>query len=226
MFISILPIVVILVFIRRIDRFHAEPMKLLIRLMVLGMISVIPIIIVELLLTRFNTFTGDLSAFYDAFVVAGFTEETFKWLIIMVFVFHSVEFDEPLDGIVYAVFVSMGFAVVENLLYVYGNGFSNGIMRAVTAVPAHMLFGVMMGYYLSMYKFVNKKYYLVLSLIFPIILHGLYNFILMSNGLYLILFIPYMIFMWLIATKRIKKYQMISISIIDEDMVEELIDED
>ncbi len=232
LFISVVPVLVLLVFIRRADRFHAEPMKLLIRLMVFGMISVIPIILVEIWLSRMNVYSGDLAAMYDAFVVAGFSEETFKWLIVMIFAFGSVEYDEPLDGIVYAVFVSMGFAVVENIMYVYGNGFNNGIMRAVTAVPAHMLFGVMMGYYLSMYKFVGRKYYLVLSVLIPILLHGSYNFILMANNWYLVLFIPYMMFMWWLATKRIKKYQMISILIVDpiqsdideSEITEELID--
>lgn len=218
--ISVIPVVLVLMYVRRMDRFHSEPMKLLARLFIIGALSVIPIIIVELILMNFNVFSGDGRAFYDAFVVAGLTEEAFKWAIVMIFAFHSVEYDEPLDGIVYAVFVSMGFAIVENIMYVTQNGVGVGIMRAVTSVPAHMLFGVMSGYYLSMYKFVRKPYYLTLSLLIPIILHGFYNFILLANQMYLILFIPYMIFMWFIAKKRIVKYQIISMNI-EEELIEE-----
>lgn len=207
---SVVPVIVVLYYIRRVDRFHAEPMKLLRRLFIMGMIIVIPIVIVEFIFAYLNPFEGTLDALYNAFVVAGITEETFKWLVVMIFAFRSLEYDEPLDGIVYAVFVSMGFAIVENVMYVYNYGIGNAVMRAFTAVPAHMLFGVMSGYYLSLYKFVGRRKYIILSLVMPILLHGTYNFLLLGHSYLLILFIPYIIFMWVISTRRIKKYQMIS----------------
>ncbi len=209
--IGILPVVLVLIYIRRVDRFHQEPKKLLNKLFIYGALSVIPIIFIELFFMRMNVFTGDLGALYDSFIVAGFTEESFKWLIVIVVAFNNKAYDEPLDGIVYAVFVSMGFAVVENVLYVYSGGIQVALLRAVTSVPAHMVFGVMSGYMLSIYKFERKPLYLVLSLIVPICLHGLYNFMLLANSFYLILFIPYLITLYVLVKRRIKKYQMISI---------------
>jgi RsiW-degrading membrane proteinase PrsW (M82 family) len=104
------------------------------------------------------------------------------------------------DGIVYAVFISLGFATVENLAYVLSAGFNTAIMRSVTAVPAHALFGVTMGYYLGIAKFAWPKFrnkYIRLGFATPVILHGIYDFILFSQKLYLLaLFIPYMLYLW------------------------------
>lgn len=207
---SILPVILVLGYMNWVDRFHREPRGLLTKLFVLGCLSVIPIVFIELYLMEMNTFTGNMAAFYDAFVVAGLTEETFKWLIVVVIAYSSKAYDEPLDGIVYAVFVSMGFAVIENILYVYQYGTGVAIMRAVTSVPAHMLFGVMSGFYLSIAKFSNRKIYFILSLVVPIIMHGIYNFILLGNQVFLVLFIPYLMFMFYVGRKRIRKYEEMS----------------
>ena len=118
---------------------------------------------------------------------------------------------EKFDGIVYAVFISLGFALVENILYVFGDsdGASVGILRAVTAVPAHALFGVVMGYHFAIAKFEpsHRAIEFVLALAFPILLHGLYDFWLMSeNGYLLLLFIPYVIVLWIFGFKRMKTH--------------------
>lgn len=219
---SVLPVLFVLYYIYNADRFHHEPKKLLLKLFILGCLSVIPILVVEEFLAGFNTFTGQMNAFYRAFVIAGFSEEVLKWLVVFVFAFSNKAYDEPLDGIVYAVFVSMGFAVIENIMYVNFGGVSVALLRAFTSIPAHMLFGVMMGFYLSLYKFTRKRKYMILSIIIPIVLHGTYNFILMGNSMYLLLFIPYMIFMFRLGRKRIKTYQMLSYlnrKSIDEEII-------
>ena len=104
------------------------------------------------------------------------------------------------DGIVYAVFISLGFATVENLAYVLSSGFNTALVRSLTAVPAHALFAVAMGYYLGIAKFAGPQYrqkYIRLGFIIPIILHGIYDFILFSERFYfLVLFIPYMLYLW------------------------------
>jgi RsiW-degrading membrane proteinase PrsW (M82 family) len=104
------------------------------------------------------------------------------------------------DGIVYSVFISLGFATFENLAYVLSTGFSTAVIRSLTAVPAHALFAVTMGYYLGIARFANLRYrrkYIILGLIIPVLLHGIYDFILLSQKLYLLaLFIPYMLYLW------------------------------
>jgi len=211
---AIAPATILLIFFYKIDRFEPEPIKLLLLLYFLGMISVIPILILEVILGAFNIFSyfdSDLTNLYDALIVAGFSEELFKWAIIIVFVYRSKEFDEYLDGIVYCVFVSLGFATIENILYVIDGSYSVAFIRAFLSVPAHMLFGVSMGYYISISKFSTtkamKSRYMALALVVPILLHGAYDYFLMSRYTFLLIgFIPFMIWLWLHNVKRLKSY--------------------
>jgi RsiW-degrading membrane proteinase PrsW (M82 family) len=109
---------------------------------------------------------------------------------------------------VYAVFISLGFAAVENVMYVMGNGFGTGIMRAITAVPAHAIFGVTMGFYFGMAKFYEKKRneLKLKALIYPIILHGIYDFILFTGIEWLtFIFIGFLVFLYISGLKRIKQ---------------------
>ncbi|MCX7650654.1 MAG: PrsW family glutamic-type intramembrane protease [Flavobacteriales bacterium] len=112
----------------------------------------------------------------DAFVAVALVEEFFKWLVLRLFIFRRSFFDEPFDGITYAVMVSLGFATIENVLYVYEGGLETALVRMFTAVPAHAVFGVMMGYYLGMARFYGlRRQYLFLALLAPVILHGFYD---------------------------------------------------
>ena len=141
-----------------------------------------------------------LSAGYTAFVVAGLVEESFKFLFFFLYIWKNREFNEMYDGIVYAVFISLGFATVENIAYVLSTGMSTAVIRSVTAVPAHALFAVSMGYYLGIAKFARPQYrrrYIARGFAIPVLLHGIYDFILLSQKFYLLmLFIPYMLYLW------------------------------
>ncbi len=211
---AIAPAALLLIVFYKLDRYDPEPIKLLVKLYVLGMISVIPIIIVERILQAFNIFRfygSDLMNLYEALVVAGFSEELFKWGIVLLIAFRHKAYDEYLDGIIYCVYVSLGFATVENILYVIEGSYSVAVMRAILAVPAHMLFGVSMGYYLSIAKFSPKKIirsrYFAYSLIIPILLHGAYDYILMSQYRFLLFFfIPYVVWMWGFNLRKLKVY--------------------
>lgn len=145
------------------------------------MLSIIPAIIIEMVFGYFNIFSGLWRAAYTAFIVAGFSEELVKRMVVLKIAFRHPAFDEKLDGIVYAVFASLGFATIENVMYVvfrYAN-VGVGIQRAIFSVPAHMLFAITMGYYLSLAKYAEeegtKKFYFSMSLIVPIVLHGIYD---------------------------------------------------
>ena len=211
---AVAPAVLLLIIFYKVDRYNPEPLKLLLLLYVMGMLSVIPVLIVEVILGELNFFRffdTDLINLYDALVVAGFTEELFKLIFVLIFAFNRKEFDEYLDGIIYCVFISLGFATVENILYVLEGSYTVAIMRAILSVPAHMLFGVTMGYYLSLSKFslarFNKKKFMSLALIIPMLLHGFYDYILMSRyDFLLLLLLPFMIWMWLFNIKKLKIY--------------------
>jgi len=212
--IAITPALIIIGGIYLSDRYDREPLNLLILTYVFGALSVIPSIIVEELLMKINIFPGVYGSLYTAFVVAGFTEEYFKRLVVLKLPYNTKYFNEKLDGIVYSVFSTMGFATVENIVYVvyrYTNNPYIGLYRGIFSVPAHGVFGITMGYYLSLAKFdtdeKRAKKNLRRSLYMPIILHGVFDFILMSGIPQLtMLFVPYVIYIWWINQKKLSKF--------------------
>jgi RsiW-degrading membrane proteinase PrsW (M82 family) len=203
---SLAPVFIILFYIYFRDKYEKEPLGLLVKSLLAGVLIVLPVLFAERLLMALMPPMGKIgTAAYQAFVVAGFTEEAFKFLALYLLVWRSPSFNEKFDGIVYSVFVSLGFAAVENVLYVMDGGMQTAMVRALTAVPAHALFGVTMGYYLGIARMYEelKKPYLLRALFFPILLHGIYDFILMVEiGWLLLLFIPYVIGLYLLGMKK------------------------
>jgi RsiW-degrading membrane proteinase PrsW (M82 family) len=116
--------------------------------------------------------------FFDAFFKVALVEEFSKFFFVRFILYKNRNFNEPFDGIVYAVMVSMGFATVENLIYVYTYGFETGILRMFTAVPAHATFGVMMGYFLGIGKFRHSReiYFSFVALFTATFFHGAYDY--------------------------------------------------
>ncbi len=196
------------------DRYDREPPKLLFKIFILGALSALPTILVEKLLSSVNVFGGIIGIAFSAFIVAGFTEEFFKRQVVLKFAFHHPSFDEKLDGIIYCAFSALGFATFENILYVVLRFSANpyvGIYRGILSVPAHMLFAITMGYYLSLAKFSydNKTslFFYRKSLFSPIILHGVFDFILMANiPILMIVFIPFVIYLWVANLKKLNQY--------------------
>lgn len=180
LFLALLPAAVLLVFIYLKDR-HKEPIGLLIKLFICGIISTIPAGYINSITHQLfpDTPVGEFMFFV---LGVGITEETCKWLFIRFVGFESSEFDEFYDIIVYAVFVSLGFAALENIDYVSEYGFAVAIIRALTAVPGHATFTVYTGYFLAKAK-LNKlnhndalyKQNITLSLLVPALIHGLYD---------------------------------------------------
>lgn len=207
------------------DRHDREPIRMLLKVFVLGIISVIPTIIIENLLSSFNIFGGVLGAAYTAFIVAGFTEEYMKRQVVLKYVYYNPVFNEKLDGIVYCVMSALGFATIENIMYVvfrFSDVESIGFYRAILSVPAHMLFAVTMGYYLSLAKFsstpAQQRYFFKKSLSVPVILHGIFDFILMSGiDLLMLLFIPFVIYMWVANLKKLNTYYNDSKNVINDN---------
>ena len=109
-------------------------------------------------------------------------EEFSKYVIVRFWSQPRDDFNEPFDGIIYAVMVSMGFAAVENAFYVLDGGMSIALVRAFTAVPAHATFAIMMGYYMGKAKFSNNRFkWNLCGLGLAILFHGSYDFFLFIN---------------------------------------------
>lgn len=212
--IAIIPAAIIILGIYLSDRRDREPFKVLLFTYILGALTVIPSIVVEEILITFNIFPGVLSAFYNAFIVAGFTEEFFKRMVVLKYPYKTKFFNEKLDGIVYSVFATMGFATVENIIYVayrYTNNPFIGLYRGIFSVPAHAVFGITMGYYLSLAKFdVNlerKRMNMRKSLYMPLIMHGMFDFILMAEIPELtLIFVPYVLFLWWLNQRKLASF--------------------
>lgn len=212
--IAIIPAIIIMLGIYLSDRHDKEPIKLLFFTYVLGALAVIPSIVVEEVLIRFNIFPGIFGAFFNAFIVAGLTEEYFKRLVVLKYPYKTKYFNEKLDGIVYCVFASMGFATVENIIYVvyrYTNNPFIGLYRGIFSVPAHGIFGITMGYYLSLARFDQdlrrKRKNMRKSLYMPLIMHGIFDFILMADVPQLtLIFVPYVVFLWWINQRKLATF--------------------
>lgn len=165
------------------DRYNREPLVWLLISFILGMLSVIPAFISEMIFmkpaaTVFGP--GMLSTAISAFLVVGLSEEGSKYLMVRYSCYNRKSFDDPFDGIVYSVVVSMGFATLENIGYVYQHGFGTGVVRMFLSVPAHATFGVIMGYYVGLAKFnPSKKFiYLMSGLLLATFFHGAFDFFL------------------------------------------------
>ena len=180
---TILPSIAIVVFFVMSDRFK-EPTKEIIKVFVYGILITIPAF-------YFNTYLGDYydrytnfsEALKGSFLSAGPVEESLKLMVLYFFVYKMKDFNEPIDGIVYGITASLGFATLENLYYVYlladyfeVTSMQLAIVRAFSAVPAHASFGIVMGYFFMKYAYVNKKKNLVLAFLIPAFLHSFYNY--------------------------------------------------
>ena len=212
---AILPVIVLGTYIYVKDRFQREPLPLLLLALFCGALSVLPVIFVESWLSSLNPYEGASGALYTAFVVAGCTEEGFKLLFLYWLIWRNKHFDEYFDGIVYATFISLGFAGVENVLYVIDGGVQTGIVRALLSVPAHFLFAVVMGYFFALAKFYrNRGFNMFLAFFVPMLLHGIFDGLLMVadvseslQGVCLFGFIIFDIILWKIGKRRLRQLE-------------------
>lgn len=230
---AIFPAVVILSLVYKRDK-EKEPKKLLVALFGVGIVSCF----FTLLLSSVSEFLFPFMSskaleqnegnyfilILHAFVQVGFIEELSKWLFNYSIIWNHKEFDHIYDSVVYAVFVSLGFATFENMLYVLTGGIATGIIRAVVSVPAHAFFAVNMGYYIglaklcsinSKKKMVNK--YKIYSVMIPTFLHGLFDFGLMSENLLLVLMsFGLVVYLYVTGIKRTKQLSNVSSRMINK----------
>ena len=210
LFLALAPAFLIMVYVYFRDKYEKEPIGLVLKGFLLGAIIIFPVGLIENSIKDFAVgFDKIPKAAYDGFLVAGATEEIFKFLMVFILIWRNPNFNEKFDGIVYAVSVALGFATIENLFYVFSNNSMQvGLLRAFTAVPGHAIFGIVMGFYLGLARFSQNKKgrWLLMALFLPWLLHGIYDFILMSgHPLLLLTFIPFLIFMYRHGLRRMKE---------------------
>lgn len=216
---ALLPVCFFIVWIYLKDKYEKEPPLKLIQYFSFGILVSILAIFFELYFSELNIFSGLASTLYIAFIVAAFTEEGLKSIILIPILLKDKDFNEKLDGIIYSIFLSLGFATIENIIYLtrerFDLSFELGITRGIISIPAHIMFAITMGYYISKYKFskddTHKNRYLVYAVIIPILLHGVFDFILMIGYRWaIIVFIVYIIFLWKISLDKLDKYTLYS----------------
>lgn len=228
---SVLPVMLLAMFVYRKDKFEKEPPGMLTKAFLFGCLSILPASIQEVVMSSgfeliFGSNTsGVIKGIFTGYFVAGLNEEFCKLCFLFWAVWWSRHFNEYFDGIVYAAFVSLGFAGVENILYIFqqdtlSSSLLTGTMRALLAVPAHFLFAVVMGYYFALAKFhpADRKSNLFKALIYPVLLHGTYDALLMIPGnmvnvgtilpiVFFAVFIYFDVKLWKIGMRRLNALQ-------------------
>ena len=185
---AVIPAVLLLSYVYKLDRLEREPKPLLWSLVIKGILATFAAIVTESIGTVVcGLLFPEGSVGYNLFmyfIVVAVSEEGFKYLFLKRQTWREPNFNCRFDGIVYAVFVSLGFALWENISYVLMYGLSAALMRAVTAIPGHACFGVFMGAWYGLAKVHdvhgNEKYSSLarhLALIVPILIHGTYDYI-------------------------------------------------
>ena len=220
--IELLPVAILVYCICHKDKESPEPTGQLLKAFFYGILSVplslcfsLPLGLIGVYPAEATSILGSISA---VFFEAAIPEEIAKFIMLWLLLRKSPYFDEKMDGIVYAVCVSLGFATLENIMYLFSNVetyLSVGIARAIFAVPGHFCFGILMGYYYSLAKFYPKapKKNKALILAAPIIVHGLYDSILFIinvtpaiSGILLIVFLVFCHKMWKYGSKSIQEH--------------------
>tara|TARA_B110000967_G_C18706386_1_gene470449 strand:+ start:163 stop:828 length:666 start_codon:yes stop_codon:yes gene_type:complete len=198
---TIAPSVLLIYYFFNSDKYR-EPLSSILKITFYGVLICLPAV-----------YGNEFAASFLGWKVASFTgvpmvEEGLKFLIFYKIVCASKEYDEPMDAIVYAVCISLGFATLENIQYVYNlslpsEAMLTAIIRGFTAVPAHALFGLTMGLLFINYSYIKKSdYNLFLCFLYPAALHGSYNFLVGYTNILLV--ILFLFFSWKIQLSKFK----------------------
>lgn len=218
--VAVLPVIILLVYIYLKDKNEREPLGLLLKAFFSGVFVAVLILLTALVFELAGVHPlafAENSAILKSFLHAAIPEEGLKFLFLYWLIWKNREFNEHFDGIVYAVFVSMGFACLENIMYVFQGGLGVGIIRALLSVPGHFLFAVIMGYFFSRARFTPSKQgvLLAMAIICPILAHGIYDAICFANDIYDndgvaavvgIIFIAFDIMLWKLGLRLLRTH--------------------
>ena len=220
---ALLPPLFLMFMIYKLDKIEREPVGLIVKLFLFGALSCIPAAIIEVIVTKvFGTFMGAgslLYAFIDAFFIVALAEEGVKHFVLKRITWMHPAFDYHFDGVVYAAAVSLGFAALENIMYIgldgasLSAGLSLAVSRGLMSIPGHCIFGIFMGIYYGRAKHGERmqqhnycRRQMKKSMVIPVLLHGFYDFCLFTGeSLFIIIFFIFIILLDIIAYRRIRK---------------------
>lgn len=214
---AVVPAILLLRFIYKSDRLEKEPKSLIWSLVKKGIISTFVAVMMERLGEGIlNLFFKNETVLYDLilyFVIVGFSEEVSKFVLLDRTTWNSEHFNCKFDGVVYAVTVSLGFALWENIEYVLTYGFETALVRAITAVPGHACFGVFMGVWYGLAKSLELrddekgcKTCRILCVAVPAFIHGCYDFIAtMTDNKSMFIFVAFVAVLFLVSFLVVKK---------------------
>lgn len=182
---AIVPGLLVCYYIYRRDKYEQESRLHLILCFLLGMLITLPVMSIQVWAHEQgfdDTSHLGLTLFFS-FIVVALSEELLKFLTLVAYPFNRPFFNEPIDGIVYAVMIGMGFATLENILYANRYGLSTTVLRAFTAVPAHAVFAIIIGFYAGKAKFDPQHRFrlLLTGLLIAVGVHGLYDFFILQE---------------------------------------------
>lgn len=227
LFLAVAPGIAMLWYIRRLDRYEPEPWSTTGLAFLAGCISTMPALILQMLVGK-SALGGFMATVVDSFILAALIEEVCKGGVAYLIVGRNANFNEPMDGIVYFGVAHMGFAVLENLLYIFSGGtltsaIATAFARMTTAVPLHVVVGMIMGYHVGMGRYAKsageKLKHWASALFLPILLHGVYDVAafnqmqvtdlssLIRNGFGTALLYAAVVALWLFLIPRVRRAQ-------------------
>ena len=179
---TVAPPILIAYYIYQKDLYDKEPGKVIVKCFLYGVLIAIPVAILELFVIYTEIFAQNIFLF--SLLGVALIEEGGKFFVLMKYPFKLKDFNEPYDGILYSAVIGLGFATIENILYVYNSGgIDLAIGRMISAIPAHAAFGILMGYFVGLAKFDlnNGNRLAITGLIIATLTHCLYNYFLFIN---------------------------------------------
>ena len=215
---AVIPAAFLLVRVYQLDRLEKESPRLLWSLVKAGIFSsLIALVLEKVFISLLNSYVPRDSEWFRIllyFVIVGISEEGAKYFMLRRTSWNTPEFNCLYDGIVYAVFVSLGFALWENISYVLHYGFANAVIRAVTAIPGHASFGVFMGLFYSASKMFEiqgdtqrSNLYSFIAILIPVLIHGAYDYIAtLQTDSANVYFIAFIAILFIVSIRLIKEF--------------------
>ena len=189
------------------DRYEPEPLSWILLVYIFGIVVTIPVAFIE------GTLSIIIPEFFIVVLVAPIVEEAGKYLVVKKTVWESLEFDEPVDGIIYAAAAGLGFATLENVIYVFSAvetslllALQTGLLRALISVPGHVLFSAMWGYSLGKARFIPQEQrtgVIATGLILAMAFHALFNLLLYDAIGFAVLILVVVPVLWFSVQKKI-----------------------
>ncbi len=215
LYLAILPSILLGFYIYHKDKVEKEPTSLLTKTFISGALSGVIVIAISYFYHIFQyQYDTPLKTLYYSFVLVAFIEELAKFLMFYLVCYKRREFNYQYDGVVYSCFLALGFATLENILYVFAlQDFFTVVYRGILTVPAHVFFAIFMGYYFGIARHYRRYHsprkerkFLLYSLFGPVLLHGFFDYALLSkSNLGLIFFLIFIFVLYITSFQKVRR---------------------